>query len=124
MRFAKLWFVLLLAVLVLPVWGQTQHSVTVGFTGYVQSPTDTATSANFYRSTTSGGPYAKLNATPVPIVSAAAQFVDTAGVGGTKYFYVATAVDAGGNESTFSNEASATFLANPAAPAGVTATSK
>ena len=71
-------------------------------------------------STISGGPYGKLNATPVAL--ATLSYVDNTGVGGTKYFYVVTAVDASGFESAFSNEATGTFLVNPATPAGVSVT--
>lgn len=101
------------------LWSQTQHSITVVISNYAQG-TDAATGINFYRSTVSGGPYTKLNPVPVPLASKAAQFVDTTGVGGTMYFYVATAVDATGFESAFGGEASATFLANPAVPPAVT----
>jgi hypothetical protein len=117
----RLTCLLLGAFLVLPVWSQTQHSITVAISGYTQG-VDLATGFNFYRSTVSGGPYVKLNSTPVLL--ATAQFVDTTGVGNTKYFYVATAVDASGFESAFSGEANATFLSNPATPPAVTLTVK
>jgi hypothetical protein len=120
----RLPLIALLALLVLPVWGQTTHSITIAITGYVQNAFDVATGINFYRSTTSGGPYTKLNATPILLVSAGAQFVDTTGTGGTKYFYVATAVDSQGVESPDGGEASATFLAVPATPPAVTLTVK
>lgn len=105
---------------------QTPHSITIAIPGYTQGA-DTATGFNFYRGTTSGGPYTKLNSAPVPLNTTtppAVQFVDTTGVGGTTYFYVVTALDATGNESANSNEVGATFLANPAAPSGITATVK
>jgi hypothetical protein len=111
----------LIALLVLPVWGQgTPHSITVGWT-FAQG-TDIATGFNVYRATVSGGPYTKQTATPLPLLTTT--YVDTTGVGGTKYFYVVTSIDAQGNESVNSNEASATFLANPAVPQGVTAVAK
>lgn len=48
-------------------------------------------------------------------------FTDSAGVGGTTYFYVVTATNGGGT-SPKSNEVSATFLVlAPGAPAGLTA---
>jgi fibronectin type 3 domain-containing protein len=117
----RLPLIVLLALLVLPVWGQTTHSITIAWT-YAQGQ-DPATGFFVYRATTSGGPYTKItNPTPLPITQLT--YVDTTGVGGTKYFYVVTAVDASAFESAMSPEASATFLANPAVPAGVTATPK
>lgn len=116
----RLPLVVLLALLVLPVWSQTTHSITLGWT-YAQG-SDLATGFNVYRATTSGGPYTKLTATPLSINTLT--YSDISGVGGTKYFYVVTAVDISGFESANSSEASASFLANPAIPAGVTATSK
>jgi hypothetical protein len=70
-----------------------------------------------YRSTTSGGPYGSL-ATGLT----ATTHVDATVANGTTYFYVATAVNAGG-ESPDSNQASATPSAPtaPPAPAGLTA---
>ena len=58
---------------------------------------------NVYRSTTSGGGYVKINGSLVPSMN----YTDSAVQNGTTYFYVTTAVDGSGNESTFSNEASA-----------------
>ena len=58
---------------------------------------------NIYRSTTSSGPYAKINSSVVvPLF-----YYDLTVVAGTTYYYVATAVDSDGNESVYSNEASA-----------------
>ena len=56
---------------------------------------------NVYRSTTSGGGYVKLNASPVSVLN----YTDTAVVSGTTYFYVVTAVGVNGTESPFSNQA-------------------
>ncbi|MBS1864964.1 MAG: choice-of-anchor D domain-containing protein [Acidobacteria bacterium] len=61
-----------------------------------------------YRGTTSGGPYFGLNSS----VDSSISYTDSSVVAGGKYFYVATSVDASGNESAFSNEASAT-VPNP-----------
>jgi len=117
----RLPLIVLIVLLVLPVWAQTQHSITVAWT-YTQGA-DPATGFFVYRATTSGGPYTKLtNPTPLPITQLT--YVDTTGVGGTKYFYTVTAVDAQAFESAMSPEASASFLADPAAPAGVTAIAK
>ena len=59
---------------------------------------------NVYRSTTSGGPYAKVNAGLVGTNS----FTDSGLTNGVTYYYVVTAVDTSNNESPDSNQASAT----------------
>ena len=59
---------------------------------------------NVYRSTTTGGPYSKINGTVV-VPSA---YVDTGVSNGTTYYYVVAAVHECGNESGPSGEASAT----------------
>ena len=61
-----------------------------------------------YRGTTSGGPYVGVNSSLIPSTS----YVDAGVVSGGKYYYVATAVDGSGNESAYSNEASAS-VPNP-----------
>jgi hypothetical protein len=58
---------------------------------------------NVYRSTVSGTGFAKINLLPVVLLS----YTDTNVLNGTTYYYVTTAVDAAGVESTFSNEATA-----------------
>jgi hypothetical protein len=63
---------------------------------------------NVYRGTTSGGPYAGINTSLVSSTS----YIDSSVTSGGKYYYVTTAVDGSGNESAFSNEASAT-IPNP-----------
>jgi fibronectin type 3 domain-containing protein len=60
---------------------------------------------NIYRSTVSGGPYAKINSSLV----AALDYTDSTVQSGTTYYYVATAADSSGNESVFSNEISFTI---------------
>lgn len=55
---------------------------------------------NIYRSSVSGSSYAKINSSPVGGVS----FTDSNVQTGQTYYYVATAVDANGNESVYSNE--------------------
>ena len=57
---------------------------------------------NVYRSTTTGGPYSKING-PVVVPSA---YVDTGVSNGTTYYYVVAAVHECGNESGPSGEAS------------------
>ncbi len=65
--------------------------------------TSTVTSYNVYRSNTTGVGYVKINIAAVTSVN----YTDSTVQNGTTYFYVTTAVDSGGNESVFSNEASA-----------------
>lgn len=93
------------------------HSVALTCTA---STSPTAVGYNFYRGTVSGGPYTKLNTVSV----APCAFNDTTGVAGTKYFYVATALDSSGSESPNSNESSATFLGPPAPPTALAAAPK
>ena len=57
-----------------------------------------------YRATVSGGPYTKLNATPL----ADSAYTDTGLSNGTTYYYVVRAVDTSANPSAASSEASAT----------------
>ena len=114
-----LFILLLLAVSVFPQGG-TSHSIKVAWT-YTQG-SDIATGFNVYRGVVSGGPYTKQNSTSIPITTLS--YSDTTGTGGTKYFYVITATDALGDESAYSSEASAIFLANPSVPQGVTATAQ
>jgi hypothetical protein len=82
----------------------SQHSVTLswndsgsGIAGY-----------RIYRGTSSGGPYVGITSSLISITS----YIDSSVTSGGKYYYVATAVDNSGNESAFSNEASAT-IPNP-----------
>lgn len=58
---------------------------------------------NLYRGTISGGPYSKLNGSPIALLS----YTDGSVQSGTTYFFVATAVDGSGNESVFSPEVKA-----------------
>jgi hypothetical protein len=58
---------------------------------------------NIYRSGTSGGPYTKVNSA----LNATTTYTDDKVEGGLTYFYVTTAVDANGTESTYSNQAQA-----------------
>jgi hypothetical protein len=60
---------------------------------------------NIYRSATSGGPYNKLNSSLLSTTS----YNDTSVAAGQTYYYVATAVDASNNESTYSTQAQATI---------------
>ena len=58
---------------------------------------------NIYRGTITGGPYARINATLDPNIT----YNDTAVQDGVTYYYVTTAVDNQGQESSYSNESSA-----------------
>ena len=77
------------------------HSVTLTWT----ASTSTVAGYNVYRSTVSGGPYTKLNLTPV----AATTYTDTTVQSGMTYFFVVTSVDSSGVESANSTEVSATI---------------
>ena len=76
-----------------------QHSVALSWSG---SGTG-VTGYNVYRGTQTGGPYAKLNSA----ASAATTFGDGSVTSGQTYYYVTTALDSAGAESTYSNEVSA-----------------
>jgi hypothetical protein len=75
------------------------HSVALNW----NASSSTVSGYNVYRSTTSGTGYNKVNTALV----AALTYSDTTVVNGTTYYYVTTAVDSSGNESTYSNEAAA-----------------
>ncbi|MGC1904042.1 MAG: Ig-like domain-containing protein [Candidatus Acidiferrum sp.] len=63
----------------------------------------TVSGYNLYRSTVNGSGYVKMNSSLISGTS----YDDTNVQSGTTYFYVATSVDSGGDESTNSNQASA-----------------
>jgi len=76
-----------------------QHSVDLSW-----SPsTSPVVGYNVYRSTVSGGPYTKINSS----LDSTATYTDNTVQGGQTYYYIATAVDASGTESKYSNEAPA-----------------
>jgi hypothetical protein len=75
------------------------HSVALAWT----ASTSAVVGYNVYRSTASGSGYGKINSGLV----AAAAFDDTNVQNASTYYYVVTAVDASGNESTDSNQAAA-----------------
>jgi hypothetical protein len=77
------------------------HSVTLAW----DPSTSVVAGYNIYRGTLTGGPYTKLNATPVSLTT----YLDNAVQSGLTYFYVATAVDSSNVESVLSNEISATI---------------
>jgi hypothetical protein len=78
-----------------------QHSVALSW----NASTSTVAGYNVYRGTVSGGPYAKINSSLVTTLS----YTDSTVQSGTTYYYVTTAVDSSGDESVYSNEASATI---------------
>jgi hypothetical protein len=88
-----------------PTPSSNQHTVTLIW----NAPSSTSIAGyRIYRGTTSGGPYVGLNSS----LDSSTSYIDSSVVSGGKYFYVATSVDTSGNESPYSNEASAT-IPNP-----------
>ncbi len=55
---------------------------------------------NVYRGSKTGGPYSKLN----PVLDAVTGYTDSSVTAGQSYYYVTTAVDTAGVESSYSNE--------------------
>ena len=103
------------------LYAQSVHEITVSWVA--PSPvggSGTIAGYNVYRSTTSGGPYTKLNTSTINATS----FEDTTGAAGTTYYYVATTIDSNGFESSDSIQASATAVGNPQPPTGVQAVAK
>jgi hypothetical protein len=82
--------------------GTQAVSHSVGLTW--NASTSTVVGYNVYRSTTSGGPYTLITSSLV----SGTTYSDTSVSAGVTYYYVVTAVDSSGNESAYSNEASAT----------------
>ena len=77
-----------------------QHSVSLSW-----SPSaSTVIGYNVYRGITPGGPY-PTKLTPAP--QAGTSIIDSAVMGGTTYYYVATSVDLDHVESIFSNQLTA-----------------
>jgi hypothetical protein len=79
------------------------HSVDLSWVG---SPSAGVVGYYVYRSTTPGTGYAKLNASSVAPTTT---YTDSSVQSGATYYYAVTAIDGSGNESVFSNEASATI---------------
>lgn len=77
----------------------TSYTVSLSWT----ASTSTVSGYNVYRSTTSGSGYSRLNGSLVGAVS----YTDTTVQNGVTYYYVTTAVDSSGNESGYSNQATA-----------------
>jgi fibronectin type 3 domain-containing protein len=71
------------------------HNVTLSWTG------SSGTSGyNVYRSTASGTGYQKINSS----LQTSTSYIDSAVLSGKTYYYVVTAVAAGGPESPYSNQ--------------------
>jgi hypothetical protein len=79
------------------------HSVDVTWDASISA---TLLGYNVYRSTVSGGPYTKFSPT---LSTTTLLFTDTTPVSGKQYFYVVTAVDTGGAESSASSEVAVTI---------------
>jgi hypothetical protein len=77
------------------------HAVTLSLT----PNSSNVTGYNVYRSSTSSGPYSKLNS----VLVASPNYVDSTVVAAQIYYYVATSVDASGVESAYSNQVTATI---------------
>lgn len=67
--------------------------------------TSTVVGYNVYRGAVSGGPYSKVNSAVDPSTA----YVDSSVLGGSTYYYVTTAVDSSGTESSYSNQVQATI---------------
>jgi len=65
--------------------------------------TSTVSGYNVYRSTVSGSSYTKINSSLVATLT----YTDSTVQNGTTYYYVTTAVDSSGDESAYSNQATA-----------------
>ena len=79
------------------------HSVDVTWAASTSTPLQ---GYNVYRSTVSGGPYSKLSATLSPTTLV---YTDTTPVSGKQYFYVVTALNTSGAESSASSEVAVTI---------------
>ena len=67
---------------------------------WTASPSSGVTGYNVYRSTVSGGGYAKINSSIVGGLT----YTDVTVVNGQTYYYVSTSLDTSGDESTYSEE--------------------
>jgi hypothetical protein len=94
-------------VLTVPILGSgvapLAHSVAISWNASTSSGVQ---GYNVYRSTVSGGPYAKISST---LTAAVLAFTDLSPVSGQKYFYIVTSVDGTGTESLASNEVGVTI---------------
>jgi hypothetical protein len=79
--------------------GTGQYSVSLSW----DPSTSQVAGYNVYRGTTSGGPYSKINSIPDPRTT----YTDGTVASGQTYYYVTTAVNSSGQESTYSNQVAA-----------------
>jgi hypothetical protein len=77
------------------------HAVTLSIT----PNSSNVTGYNVYRSSSSGGPYSKLNS----VLVTSPNYVDSTVVAAQTYYYVGTSVDSSGVESAYSNQVSGTI---------------
>ena len=77
-----------------------QHSVALSWN---TSTSSDVVGYNVYRGTVSGGPYTRINSS----LTTAPYSTDSTVQGGQTYYYVTTAVDSTGMESTYSNQVQA-----------------
>jgi Abnormal spindle-like microcephaly-assoc'd, ASPM-SPD-2-Hydin/Protein of unknown function (DUF1573) len=75
------------------------HSVALNWT----PGSSAAVAFNLYRGSTSGGPYSKMNPSPLSTTS----YTDPSVSAGLTYYYVATDLNSAGEESTYSNQVTA-----------------
>ncbi len=78
--------------------GVNKHSVSLS---WVASASPSVSGYNIYRGAAAGGPYTKLNSSLVGSTA----YTDNSVEAGQTYYYVTTAVNAGGQESKYSNQA-------------------
>ena len=77
----------------------SNHSVTLDW----DASSSSVIGYHIYRANVSGGPYSRITNSTISSLN----YRDASVFSGTRYFYVLTAVDSDGTESTYSNEASA-----------------
>jgi hypothetical protein len=78
-------------------YGAIPHAATLTWSA---STSSNVAGYNIYRSTTSGGPYTKINSSLVNGTT----YTDLSTLAGVTYYYVVTAVDGSSNESSYSNQ--------------------
>lgn len=100
-----------------PPAGGTVHSGTMTWIDPAPVSGVTYAGVNVYRGVFSGGPYGKLNTTPITIGTQ--RFVDITATPGTPEFAVLTSQTSAGAESAWSTEATYTLPKNGAPPTGL-----
>ena len=82
-----------------PTPSTSAHTIALSWAG----STSSVAGYHVYRSSASGGPYARINGSTISSLG----YEDASVLPGSRYFYVVSAVEPSGTESPFSNEASA-----------------